>query len=270
MAVQETILKIKVVGTKEQEKQLGSLDLRLKNLRAENKKLNKSQDLLQKKNETGTAAFKKITQAIGKNQTTMLALRGAKTKIIAKIKDETRSVQAATGSYNALTAENRILSQRLKQLSDPLGKNKKQFDRLSKSIRTNEERLKRMDAAMGRQQRNVGNYSGALRSASASLIKIAAAVSGAIIVVRSLSRIFGSAFKTISNFQQANADLASVLGKTRSEIKALSEDAKRLGASTAFTATEVAKLQKEFAKLGFFGARNIGRYRGHFEPCSSY
>jgi hypothetical protein len=53
------------------------------------------------------------------------------------------------------------------------------------------------------------------------------------------------------DFQQANADLAAVLGKSRNEIKALTEDAKRLGASTVFTATQVSKLQKEFAKLGF-------------------
>ena len=34
-------------------------------------------------------------------------------------------------------------------------------------------------------------------------------------------------------------------------MKALSQDAKRLGASTRFTATQVSKLQKEYAKLGF-------------------
>jgi TP901 family phage tail tape measure protein len=53
------------------------------------------------------------------------------------------------------------------------------------------------------------------------------------------------------NFEQANANLAAVMDKTKTEIIALNDDAKRLGASTAFTASEVAGLQTEFAKLGF-------------------
>jgi len=64
-------------------------------------------------------------------------------------------------------------------------------------------------------------------------------------------QLIRDAIKTISDFQQENARLASILGKTRQQITALSNDAKRLGASTAFTANEVSKLQTEFAKLGF-------------------
>jgi TP901 family phage tail tape measure protein len=53
------------------------------------------------------------------------------------------------------------------------------------------------------------------------------------------------------DFEQSNANLAAVMGKTKTEIVALSDDAKRLGASTAFTASQVSGLQTEFAKLGF-------------------
>ena len=53
------------------------------------------------------------------------------------------------------------------------------------------------------------------------------------------------------DFEQANADLAAVLGKTRGEISDLTEDAKKYGSVTKFTASEVSGLQKEFAKLGF-------------------
>jgi TP901 family phage tail tape measure protein len=53
------------------------------------------------------------------------------------------------------------------------------------------------------------------------------------------------------DFEQANANLSAVLGKSKSEIIALSNDSKRLGASTAFTAAQVAGLQTEYAKLGF-------------------
>lgn len=61
----------------------------------------------------------------------------------------------------------------------------------------------------------------------------------------------GGAIGIFKDFEQANANLSSVLGKERSEITALIADSKRLGASTSFTAAEVAGLQTEYAKLGF-------------------
>jgi TP901 family phage tail tape measure protein len=61
----------------------------------------------------------------------------------------------------------------------------------------------------------------------------------------------GDAFNTIKNFEQANANLATVLGTSRSEITALTENAKQLGASTEWTAAKIVELQTELAKLGF-------------------
>ena len=66
----------------------------------------------------------------------------------------------------------------------------------------------------------------------------------------------GQAFSKIKEFEQATADLASVLGKSRSDIQGLKDNAKELGATTAFTATQVVALQTELAKLGF-GERDI-------------
>jgi TP901 family phage tail tape measure protein len=60
------------------------------------------------------------------------------------------------------------------------------------------------------------------------------------------------------DFEQANANLASVLGKSKAETVALNEDAKRLGATTAFTASQVAGLQTEFAKLGLSQEEILG------------
>lgn len=53
------------------------------------------------------------------------------------------------------------------------------------------------------------------------------------------------------DFEQSGANLASVLGVAKTEIVALNTDAKRLGATTAFTAAQVSGLQTEYAKLGF-------------------
>ncbi len=57
----------------------------------------------------------------------------------------------------------------------------------------------------------------------------------------------------INRFQKAGSDLEAVLGDkgTAGAMRLLTTQAKELGASTAFTATEVLGLSKEFAKLGF-------------------
>lgn len=55
----------------------------------------------------------------------------------------------------------------------------------------------------------------------------------------------------IGDFEQANVNLATVLGKNVSEIKDLTINARRLGAETQYTAAEVTALQTELAKLGF-------------------
>ncbi len=53
-----------------------------------------------------------------------------------------------------------------------------------------------------------------------------------------------------AEFGKALSSLEAVSGATKVEMKALSNQAKELGASTAFTASEVVSLQTELAKLG--------------------
>jgi len=53
------------------------------------------------------------------------------------------------------------------------------------------------------------------------------------------------------NFEFQMAKVQAITGATSEEMKNLTSNAKALGASTKFTATEVAGLQEEYAKLGF-------------------
>ena len=62
--------------------------------------------------------------------------------------------------------------------------------------------------------------------------------------------IIRDVFNVMKDFDQAQANLASVLGVSRDQMKALTEQSKELGATTRFTASEVSELQLEFAKLG--------------------
>jgi len=62
----------------------------------------------------------------------------------------------------------------------------------------------------------------------------------------------GGMISVFMDFEQANANLASIMATaTKPELIALQADAKRLGATTAKTATEVVGLQESFARLGF-------------------
>lgn len=62
---------------------------------------------------------------------------------------------------------------------------------------------------------------------------------------------FRESVNVIIDFEKANSKLAGVLGSTKAGIAGLTDEARRLGATTAYTASEVTGLQVELAKLGF-------------------
>lgn len=73
---------------------------------------------------------------------------------------------------------------------------------------------------------------------------------GLIIVGKVVDTLKG-AIDIIIDFEAENSKLAAVLGTTKAEIMDLTDQAKELGATTSYTASEVTKLQIELAKLGF-------------------
>ena len=84
--------------------------------------------------------------------------------------------------------------------------------------------------------------------------KFGTSVSGAFVglfAAQKLFQVMSDGIKTAKEFEQGAANLASVLGTTSKGITALTNDAKRLGAATSFSAVQVTQLQTEFAKLGF-------------------
>ena len=60
-----------------------------------------------------------------------------------------------------------------------------------------------------------------------------------------------NAVEIVKNYEQSLADLSAVMNTTRQNEILLSNDAERLGATTAKSATEVVGLQEAFARLGF-------------------
>jgi|GEM_PF-5886157 len=73
----------------------------------------------------------------------------------------------------------------------------------------------------------------------------------AAMVVRGFFNVIKNGFKTSWDFEYAMSQVKAITKATSEDFNKLRENAIALGGATKFTATEVAGLQKEYAKLGF-------------------
>lgn len=229
MATIDTILNIRVEGTDSMVKLKTAIDSTSKELKE-----------LKKGAKAAGADQEKFNAKIITAETKLKGLRGELNKSKTDLIKNAKAAGDTSKSYDSLTKQNAALSASLRKLSDPLGKNRKEFDSLSKKIKTNTDTLKKMDAQMGRNQRNVGNYKQAIAG-------VATTVGAAIIAFKAFQRVLG----TFVEFEFQMKQVGVISGATSDELLILSNSAKELGASTAFTAGEVAGLQKNLAKLGF-------------------
>ena len=69
--------------------------------------------------------------------------------------------------------------------------------------------------------------------------------------IQKMINLFKSGVQSAIDFEAANSKLAAILGTTTNATKELTEDARRLGETTKFTASQATALQVELAKLGF-------------------
>lgn len=184
-------------------------------------------------------------------------LKLEKAKLQEAQKQENKELRTTAQAQAKLTAEQQkslgtlekllFKNQKLRAERAKLNLNTKQGQLRMKEINAELDRnnkiIKTSGDAMKQQRMNVGNYTSAITGLRNALAKLGLAF-GVFSIVR-------GAFTTIKEFQQGQADLASVLGVNTNEMKGLTDQAKELGATTTFTATQVSELQKEFAKLGF-------------------
>ena len=103
---------------------------------------------------------------------------------------------------------------------------------------------------------NIKGLEKGLSKASGSLRKFAsnAARTGSLLsfgVTTPLAALGKQAFDTFSTFENEMTKVKTITGATASEFQMLTEEAKRLGASTQFTAQQVAELQLILGRKGF-------------------
>lgn len=123
-------------------------------------------------------------------------------------------------------------------------------NKLTKQLILQEEKQKAVTKAMREQAKatlGIKKANGLFKSVTKSII----AAGAAMISFQAAFRIFGSSIKTIANFEQAMSKVRAVTGALPKDFKALNDNAKLLGETTSKSASQVAGLQLEFAKLGF-------------------
>jgi TP901 family phage tail tape measure protein len=119
--------------------------------------------------------------------------------------------------------------------------------KLAPAIKQLQDRINSANADISRHQGYVGNYSRALMGVGTKIMGAFGIVGG----ISMLAKTVKNGFSTIIKFEQANVNLATVLGKNVKNIKALTDSAKQLGSATEWMASQVTYLQTELAKLGF-------------------
>lgn len=147
-------------------------------------------------------------------------------------------------SINNLIKLQRQLNSEIKKL-DP---NDAEFKKLSENYQRVTQRIKALKEA----QEGVSAGGGGIFKRAGSWLSN---YYGAFVIgYQAIKRVvqgFMEAYKTISNFEQANANLASILGATSDQMEVLEKAAIQLGSSTRYSASQVTGLQTELAKLGF-------------------
>ncbi len=162
-------------------------------------------------------------------------------------KKETKSFEDVIKNINSSTLSDLTkVSRQLQQELKKLGPNTKEFVEKSKQLQQVNTRIGQLRhgfRGVVTEQKNAFSTKG--------IMAFTAAVTVAVAAVRRAAQAFSNAYRSIANFEQANANLSSILGVNKEQMKDLEDTALELGSTTRYTASEVTELQTELAKLGF-------------------
>jgi TP901 family phage tail tape measure protein len=159
------------------------------------------------------------------------------------LKDSIKQDKSATGSMKQVEAALRRNILRYKSLSKSQRESTREGKQLLKTIQAQDKQVKKLNESIGRSQGFVGNYARAFKGLGRSILQLSGVAGGIAFIT--------DAFSRVKDFEQAQADLQAITGKTSDELKGLTAQAKALGETTQFSASEVTELQIELGKLGF-------------------
>ena len=210
-------------------KEMLALDRQMKDLQSSTKRTRTELKNLEKAGKTGSQEHQNLTKTL---------------------KDQEKTLTECRGKYNklrdAISLENKTLAElrnHLKLTQTALSKavpGTENWKKLNAEVQQTKARLKELTSQSGQTKGALEKLS----SVKAGALAAFAAIAGA---VRGVAR----AFQKIVDFEQANVNLSTIIGKNVKDIEALTYSAMELGRTTEYTASQVTLLQTELAKLGF-------------------
>lgn len=210
-------------------KEMLALDRQMKDLQSSTKRTRTELKNLEKAGKTGSQEHQNLTKTL---------------------KDQEKTLTECREKYNklrdAISLENKTLAElrnHLKLTQTALSKavpGTENWKKLNVEVQQTKARLKELTSQSGQTKGALEKLS----SVKAGALAAFAAIAGA---VRGVAR----AFKKIVDFEQANVNLSTIIGKNVKDIEALTYSAMELGRTTEYTASQVTLLQTELAKLGF-------------------
>lgn len=210
-------------------KEMLALDRQMKDLQSSTKRTRTELKNLEKAGKTGSQEHQNLTKTL---------------------KDQEKTLTECRGKYNklrdAISLENKTLAElrnHLKLTQTALSKavpGTENWKKLNAEVQQTKARLKELTSQSGQTKGALEKLSSVKAGALAAFAAIAGAVRGV-----------ASAFQKIVDFEQANVNLSTIIGKNVKDIEALTYSAMELGRTTEYTASQVTLLQTELAKLGF-------------------
>lgn len=210
-------------------KEMLELERQMKDLQSSTKKTRTELKNLEKAGKTGSQEYQNLTKTLKDQEKTLTECR-----------DKYNKLQSAISLENKTLAE---LRNHLKLTQAALSKavpGTENWKKLNAEVQKTKARLKELTSQAGQTKGALEKLS----SIKAGTLAAFAAVAGAI-------RGVAKAFQKIMDFEQANANLSTIIGKNVKDIEALTYSAMELGRTTEYTASQVTLLQTELAKLGF-------------------
>lgn len=219
------------------QKEIHNLSEKNKELRDSNKEIKKAMTDLIATGKAGGEEWKNLSDRLKENNKTI----GENNKKIAECE---KRLDKTTMSANQLARKANALRKELRDTVKSLQPEK--YAALEKE-------LKEVEKAYGQATKKAEGFGSSLLS----LNKIKTVLTGVFVTIGAMitGQIVGGlrdAISTIIEFEKKNSTLAAILGTTKKSIKDLTDEARRLGATTSYTAAQVTELQIELAKLGFF------------------
>ena len=162
-------------------------------------------------------------------------------KKVADLKESLKTLRKETKAYEKEVAEG------TKQTE----KSAKGYINSSKAIKNQSKDLRNLKKDLSGSTKATKAATKSSNGMAKQFVKGAAAIGLAVSAFKAVTGAISSAIESFKAFEFQMAKVRAITGSNDTQFKMLTDSAKELGRTTFFTATEVAKLQTNYGKLGF-------------------